>query len=257
MGIRLGQRSGSSKIPDPVVERRLPRRAAVNPRTSIVIPALNAETSIGRTLGALNREPAEETIEIIVVDGGSHDATVAIAGGHGARVLQAPSGRGSQLVRGAAEAGGEWLLFLHADTVPEPGWAKALAEFAASPDNARRAGVFRFALDDDVTAARRLERIVAWRTRAMALPYGDQGLFLSRAFYGELGGFRPLPLYEDVDLVRRIGRRRLAMLDVRAVTSAARYRGPGYLARSARNLVCLGLYFLGVPPPTIKRLYGP
>ena len=90
----------------------------------------------------------------------------------------------------------------------------------------------------------------------MALPYGDQGLFISRAFYRALGGFRRLPLYEDVDMIRRIGRARLAMLDVRAVTSAARYHGGGYLPRSARNLCCLGLYFLGIPPRMIAGLYG-
>ncbi len=223
---------------------------------SIVIPALNAATTLGRTLDGLRREGTGQTGEIIVVDGGSDDATVAIADARGVRVVSAPRGRGRQLARGAEAAAGEWLLFLHADTVPERGWSDALAGFAAEPANAERAAVFRFALDDPSPAARRLERVVAWRTRTLALPYGDQGLFLSRAFYRALGGFRPLPLYEDVDLIRRIGRRRLVMLDVRAVTSSARYRGAGYVARSARNLGCLGLYFLGVKPALIARLYG-
>ena len=213
-----------------------------------MIPALNAEASLGRTLTALTREPmagvGAGAVEIIVVDGGSDDATAAVAEKHGARVVRSPRGRGRQLARGAA------------DTVPEPGWAAALAAFAAAPENAERAAVFRFALDDPAPAARRLERAVASRTRVMALPYGDQGLFLSRAFHDALGGYRDLPLYEDVDLVRRIGRRRLRSLDIRAVTSAARYRRSGYLARSTRNLCCLGLYFLGVPPRHIARLYG-
>ena len=223
-----------------------------------MIPALNAEASLGRTLTALTREDmaGAGAVEIIVVDGGSDDATAAVAAKHGARVVRSPRGRGRQLARGAAEASGEWLLFLHADTVPEPGWAAALAAFAAAPENAERAAVFRFALDDPAPAARRLERAVASRTRVMALPYGDQGLFLSRAFHDSLGGYRDMPLYEDVDLVRRIGRRRLRSLDIRAVTSAARYRRSGYLARSTRNLCCLGLYFLGVPPRHIARLYG-
>jgi rSAM/selenodomain-associated transferase 2 len=224
--------------------------------TTIVIPTLDSGASLGRTLDALSGEAAVGPVEILVADGGSDDETVAIAERHGARVVRAPRGRGHQLARGGDEAAGAWLLFLHADTVPEPGWGEALAAFAAAPDNAERAAVFRFALDDASPAARRLERMVAWRTRAMALPYGDQGLFISRAFYRALGGFRRLPLYEDVDMIRRIGRARLAMLDVRAVTSAARYRGGGYLPRSARNLCCLGLYFLGIPPRMIARLYG-
>ncbi len=228
----------------------------MNLNTSIVIPTLNAGTGLGRTLKALTQEPVAGTVEIIIVDGGSDDTTIAIANAYGARVLRTQRGRGQQLARGAEEARGEWFLFLHADTVPEPGWGEALAAFAAAPENAGRAGVFRFALDDPSPAARRLEHVVAWRSRVMALPYGDQGLFLSRAFYRVLGGFRHLPLFEDVDFIRRIGRRRFAMLDVQAFTSAVRYSYSGYLMRSARNLSCLGLYFLRVPPRMIVRLYG-
>lgn len=229
---------------------------AVSLHASIVIPTLNSGKSLGRTLEALTQEPVAGTVEIIVVDAGSDDTTNSVANAYGARVLRAQRGRGQQLARGAEEARGDWLLFLHADTVPESGWSEVLAAFAAAPENAGRAGVFRFALDDPSPAARRLERIVAWRSRVMALPYGDQGLFLSRVFYRALGGFRPLPLYEDVEIIRRIGRRGFAMLDVRAVTSAVRYTGSGYLMRSARNLFCLALYFLGVPPGAIVRFYG-
>ncbi|MEO5375143.1 MAG: glycosyl transferase family 2, partial [Alphaproteobacteria bacterium] len=148
------------------------------------------------------------------------------------------------------------LLFLHADTRLAPGWAAAAAAFMAEPANAARAAAFRFALDDEAPAARRLERLVAWRCRVLGLPYGDQGLLLSRAFQDELGGFRPLPLMEDVDMVRRIGRRRLVMLEPAAVTSAVRYRRDGYLVRPLRNALCLGLYLAGVPTPVIARLYG-
>jgi hypothetical protein len=126
------------------------------------------------------------------------------------RCIHAPRGRGSQLVAGAAAAQGEWLLFLHADTRLGLGWQAALAAAMTRPD---RAAYFRFALDDPSPAARRLERAVAWRCRILALPYGDQGLFISRALYDEVGGYRPLPLMEDVDLVRRLGRRRLHGLD--------------------------------------------
>ena len=107
-----------------------------------------------------------------------------------------------------------------------------------------------------VPAARRLERLVAWRCRRLALPYGDQGLLLSRQLYDAFGGFRALPLMEDVDLVRRIGRARLLLIDHEVMTSAARYRRDGYLARSLRNLCCLGLYYLGLPPRLIARLYA-
>jgi rSAM/selenodomain-associated transferase 2 len=221
---------------------------------SVVIPTLEAASSLDRTLDALAAEP-DLVREVIVADGGSRDGTVALAERRGARVVAASDGRGAQLAAGAAAAGQPWLLFLHADTRLAAGWPRAAEKFAAAPQNARRAAVFRFTLDDDARAARRLETMVAWRCRTLALPYGDQGLLIARRFYEELGGFRPLPLMEDVDLARRIGRRRFVFLDVAAVTSAARFREGGYLRRSARNLFCLGLYYLGVPPGSIVRFY--
>ncbi|MGE5200879.1 MAG: TIGR04283 family arsenosugar biosynthesis glycosyltransferase, partial [Acidobacteriota bacterium] len=194
--------------------------------------------------------------EIVVADGGSADATAAVAEAAGARVVHAPRGRGPQLAAGAAAATGEWLCFLHADTRLGPRWCDAVAQFVAHPGNEQRAGYFAFRIDDDTAAARRLERMVAWRARAWGLPYGDQGLVIAKRFFALLGGYPPLPLMEDVALVRRIGKLRLVALDAAALTSAERYRRDGYLRRSLRNLFCLSLYFLGVPPRAIRRIYG-
>ena len=97
---------------------------------------------------------------------------------------------------------------------------------------------------------------MALRCRLFALPYGDQGLLIHRSLYGALGGFRPLPMMEDVDLVRRLGRRRLAYLRTPAVTSAVRFRRSGYAPRMARNLCCLLLFSMGVRAETVARLYG-
>jgi rSAM/selenodomain-associated transferase 2 len=195
-------------------------------------------------------------LEIVVADGGSVDDTPAVAAAAGAKLVAGARGRGSQLAAGAAAATREWLLFLHADCTPEPGWAEAVAVFIARPRAAERAGYFDLALDDHAAAARRLERVVAWRCRILALPYGDQGLLISRALYDAVGGFAPLPLMEDVDLARRLGRRRLARIDARCVASARRYRREGYWRRPLRNLLCLSLYFAGMPPERIARLYG-
>jgi rSAM/selenodomain-associated transferase 2 len=223
-------------------------------QVSVVIPTWNAAGSLPAALAIL--QAARIVREVIVADGGSSDETAAHARAAGARVVVAPRGRGSQLAAGAAAAAGDWLLFLHADCRLEPGWEDAVGAFIAAPKARSRAGYFDLALDDEAPAARRLERIVAWRCRALALPYGDQGLLIARTLYDAIGGFRPLPLMEDVDLVRRLGRRRLARIGVRCLASARRYRRDGYLRRPLRNLLCLSLYFARVPPERIARLYG-
>lgn len=98
--------------------------------------------------------------------------------------------------------------------------------------------------------------MVAWRSRVLGLPYGDQGLLIHRDLLRRVGGVRPLPLMEDVDLIRRLGRGRLVALAADAVTSAARWEREGYARRSARNLMCLSLWFAGVPPWLIRKLYA-
>lgn len=221
-------------------------------KLSIIIPMLNASGTLGQTVAPL----VQGRDEIVVVDGGSDDGSVALAEALGARVIAAPRGRGSQLRAGADASRGDWLLFVHADTTLEEGWREAASRFCAAPENRAKAAAFRFALDDPSPQARRLERMVAWRVRKLGLPYGDQGLLIHRDFYRSLGGFEALPLMEDVDLVRRIGRDRLAALPVSARTSAARWRREGWFRRSARNLFCLSLYVAGVPPHMIKRIYG-
>ena len=215
---------------------------------SVVIPTLNAQ---GHVPDCLERMKAAD--EILVVDGGSSDGTVALAEKAGARLVVAPKGRGAQLRAGGEAARGDWILFLHADTLLGRGWRAAAAAHArAHPDTA---GCFRFRLADKSWQARAIERGAAARVKLLGLAYGDQGLLVPRSLYREVGGYRPLPLMEDVDLVRRIGRRRLRTIDEVAITSPERWRRDGWFRRSARNLLCLGLYFARVPPERIARLY--
>lgn len=217
-------------------------------RISIVIPALNAARALPATLAAVTNAD-----EIVVVDGGSNDDTVECARGSGALVIRAPKGRGAQLSAGAAAARYDWLLFLHADTVLAPGWRKTCERFATS--TADRAGSFRFALDDSAWQARVLERLVSWRSHLLGQPYGDQGLFIHRTLFDAIGGYREMPLMEDVDIVRRLGRARLTIMPHQAVTSAERWRRNGWLAQSLRNQVCLLLYLIGVSPARIRTIY--
>ncbi len=196
--------------------------------------------------------------EVIVVDGGSSDRTAAIVDQAGAQLVSRSGGRGYQLAAGARRARFPWLLFLHADTALETGWEREAVGFMERVDGGQRgpaAAAFRFALDDIGIKPRTLERLVAVRCSALRLPYGDQGLLISRQLYEQVGGYRPFALLEDVDFVRRLGRRRTVVLRARAMTSAARFRSDGYLRRSARNLMCLTLYFLRVPTHVIGRIY--
>ena len=216
---------------------------------SVVIPVLNGAAALPATLASV-----AEADERVVMDGGSRDGTAALAASLGARVLPAPRGRGRQLAAGVAAATGDWLLLLHADTCLAPGWRPVMDAHMTA--DLHRAGYCRFMLDSDDPRARRIERLVAWRCRVLALPYGDQGLLIHRDLLREIGGIGELPLMEDVDLVRRLGRRRLVALDIAAVTSAEKWRRHGWYRRSLRNLLCLTLYFIGISPRLIARLYA-
>jgi rSAM/selenodomain-associated transferase 2 len=226
---------------------------------SVVIPTLEAADRIGPCLGALGEAVMEGVIhEVIVADGGSVDAIAEVAEAVGAKLVAAPRGRGPQLAAGARAARGDWLLFLHADTVLSPGWGAAvLAHIQARPG---QAGYFTLQFDAPGNRPSPMARIVAgWanlRSALFALPYGDQGLLVSRALYDMTGGYQSIPLMEDVALARRIGRRRLARLRVAAVTSAARYAADGWLWRGWRNLTTLALYFIGVDPERLARRYS-
>lgn len=224
------------------------------PVISVIIPTLDAAAHLPKSLAPLAPAAVDGLVrEVVISDGGSTDTTCAIADDVGAVLVEGSKGRGRQLIAGAARAKSAWLLFLHADTVLDDDWAQEAARFIAG--DAMRAASFRFAFDDDVPAARAAAWWVALRCRLLALPYGDQGLLISRAFYEALGGYRDMPLMEDVDMVRRIGRARLTLLKSRAVTSADKYRRDGYGRRARRNLVLLTRYLMGADPARLAARY--
>lgn len=222
---------------------------------SVIIPTLDAASGLHRSLPPLVGPAVDGLVrEVIVADGGSTDATLAIAEEAGARIVTAAKGRSIQLRAGVADARQPWVLFLHADTALEEGWANEA--YAFMKQGSGRAAAFRFAFDDRSLMARNVNFWVGLRCSLMALPYGDQGLLIPRAFYEELGGYADLPFMEDVDLVRRIGRNRLHMLRSRAVTSAEKYRRDGYLRRTSQNLWLLARYLAGADPRRLAKLYA-
>jgi rSAM/selenodomain-associated transferase 2 len=227
---------------------------------SVVIPVLNDESVLPATLTALVPAAVEGIVrEVIVVDGGSKDASAEIADRAGADVITSPTGRGAQLRAGAKAARHPWLLFLNADTVLDAGWEREADQFMERVDSGRgkyQAAAFRFALDDDGAAPRALESLVTMRCALLGLPFGDQGLLTPRATYEAAGGHRPLPVMDDLDLARRIGSRRIKLMRSRAVNNAARYRADGYMRRALGNEVQRILYSLRLAPLRTADLHG-
>jgi rSAM/selenodomain-associated transferase 2 len=221
---------------------------------SVILPTLNSAVTLGPVLGAL-WEGVEAGLvrEVIFADGGSTDATAEIAHELGATLVAGPPGRGGQLARGVAAASGPWLMILHSDTVPAPGWAAAVrAHMRDRPD---AAGYFRLEFDAPGLAPRLVAGWANLRARLFALPYGDQGLVMARGVCAAAGGIPEIPLMEDVALARRLGRRRLAPIAAAARTSASRYLAEGWLRRGARNLWTLARYAMGAPPERLARGY--
>lgn len=231
------------------------------PLVSVVIPVLRDAGELERLLAALLPAPATagrgaEAREVIVVNGDAADPGMRPLRARfaAARWTTAEPGRARQMNAGARLARGAWLLFLHADTCPAPGWLEAIRRL--DPDPRTVGGALKLTLRSPDWRARIVERGVAWRVRRLGLPYGDQGIFVRRALFEQLGGYRPLPLMEDVDLVRRARRRgRLARLPVPILASARRWERDGWLRRTALNLLLLAGYAAGVPPAKLARAY--
>ena len=221
---------------------------------SIIIPTLDEATTLGATLAAL-RALGGET-EVIVVDGGSRDETLGVARRGSARVVESERGRGAQLHAGACAARGDALWFLHADTLPPVDAVERIA--AALAQDARAVGGnFRLRFDGTDGAARFLTWLYP-RLRRLGLAYGDSGFFVRRAVYEQCGGFRPFPIFEDLDLLRRLKRcGRFVHLDAELVTSARRFAGRSFALTFARWSVLQGLYWLGVHPRRLARGYAP
>ena len=220
---------------------------------SVVIPTLNSADELAACLATLSEGLNAGLIrELIVSDGGSSDATLTLAAKAGADVVHGPKSRGGQMGRGCAAAQGAWLLVLHADTQMCDGWSKAVLDhLKMSPS---KAGYFTL----QFRASGFFPRMVAgWamaRSRVFGLPYGDQGLLISRALYDQVGGYANIPLMEDVALARKL-RGQLRRLNAVATTSAVKYQRQGWLKRGVLNLLLLVRYLFGADPRDLAREY--
>ena len=229
-------------------------------RLGVGICALNERAALPRLLSRLTsvRDPEDRADLVVVADGGSEDGTPDLALAGGAQVLATGRGRGVQL-RAAGEvllaSGVDVLLFLHADSIPRIGSLAALREaFAAEAE----AAAMRQVIDAEGRSYRLIERAANARSRR-GMVYGDSGLAVKADLYGQVGGFAALPLFEDVDLSKRIRRLKPIHLVESAtlVISARRWKDEGLLRSSVRNWILRGLYECGVPPRTLLRMYRP
>lgn len=219
---------------------------------SIIIPALNEALSIGETLEAAAR--VKGVVEVVVVDGGSADGTAEAARSRGARVVDSARGRGAQMHAGALAARGEVLWFLHADTLAPADAGECIERALLDP--LAVGGNFRIRFDGAGGAARFLTWLYP-RLRLLGLAYGDSGFFVRRAAYERAGGFKPFPIFEDLELLRSLWRQgRFVQAEACVVTSSRRFEGRSFTLTFARWSLMQGLYWLGVSPHTLARLYA-
>ena len=220
-------------------------------KLSVVIPTLNAAEALPDCLAALMEGVEAGMIrELVIADGGSTDATLKIAEAAGALLVEGAASRGGQLRQGAGIAEGDWLFFQHADTRLQPGWTEVLAAQMASGEPA----YFRLQFDRPGITPFLVAGWANLRSRLFSLPYGDQGLLISRQEYEAFGGFRDIPLMEDVAMARLL-KRRLKMLPMCVTTSAVRYQREGWMRRGMRNLILLLRFFAGADPEALARRY--
>jgi len=218
-------------------------------KVSVVIPALNEADNLGGAIDSVG-----QCHEVIVADGSSVDATRELAASLGAVVVTGPAGRGLQMDSGAAAATGEVLLFLHADSRLPRGW---LEDVEKAVSLGCVAGAFSLSFGPKRHGAwmALVERVANLRAR-FGLIYGDQAIFAERKRFVEAGGFRAMPLMEDVDFIRRVKKLgRVVVLPGRIITSTRRWSAKGRLSNTLKNWLMLSLYYAGVEPARLYRLY--
>lgn len=225
-------------------------------RLSIIIPVLNESQTIVRYLQDLrHRIISEQQIEIIIVDGGSTDNTVALVAPYADYMVCAPKGRASQMNAGAQQASGEYLLFLHADTqLPEN--AFSFLQSYPYPYPYPQWGFYRVALSGKAWFFRVIERMINWRSCMTQVATGDQCLFVRHSLFLSVSGFSNIPLMEDVDISKRLRRQFSAyIVNTPVVTSSRKWEQGGIVKTITLMWYLRGLYFFGVSPHYLVKKY--
>ncbi|RKX38064.1 MAG: hypothetical protein DRP64_16330 [Verrucomicrobia bacterium] len=222
----------------------------IPPRISVIIPTLNEEVHLAQTLGKVNEG---FNVETIVVDGGSTDGTASIAIGL-SHLFKCDNGRAAQQNLGAEKAGSELLLFLHADTLLPDGWDWIVRETLSDP--AVALGAFTFKIKEQMRGLKFIEDTANWRSKRRKLPYGDQGLFMRKAIFGQAGGFPDIPIMEDYAFVRSLRRfGEIVTVPQAALTSGRRWQQHGVFKVTVVNKLMILGYHLGISPAKLAAFY--
>jgi rSAM/selenodomain-associated transferase 2 len=222
---------------------------------SVIIPVFCEQAVINETIDSVRHLRGGDAAEIIVVDGQAEGETLAAIRDASVRKIRSEKGRGRQLNRGAALAAGDVLLFLHADTVLPPAAFERIAE--AMRDEGCVGGAFDLRIDSRRAGFRVIETAASLRSRLTRIPYGDQAIFIRASCFRTLGGFKEIPILEDVDLMRRIKRKgsRIVIFREPVITSARRWEKEGLIFGTLRNWFLMTLYLCGVAPERLIRFY--
>ncbi|MBT3938467.1 MAG: glycosyltransferase [Pelagibacterales bacterium] len=224
----------------------------INNKVTIVIPTYNSERTINNTLNILTKIFKN----IIVVDGQSKDLTRKICNKYNTKLFTLKNNnRGIQLNLGSKKVFTNWILFLHADSILENTAIEEIEKFISSDENKYKAATFKLKFDQVNIYAFLLSKVVTFRSKYFKLPYGDQGLLISKAFYNKIGGYKNLPIMEDVEIIRNVGFRNIKILNSYIITDSIRYKSAGWLIRPFINLYCLTLYLLGFNIKIINKIY--
>jgi rSAM/selenodomain-associated transferase 2/rSAM/selenodomain-associated transferase 1 len=223
-------------------------------KVSVIIPVFKEEAIINRAVGSLMNSPGAKPAEIIVVDGDG-DSTVRCIENNDAIKLSAPKGRAVQMNRGAKEASGDILLFLHADTMLPPNGMEKIIEVMSS--NKYAAGAFNYAIQSRRPFLRFIYYTSYLRSRVSRIAYGDQAIFIQKDYFEKIGSFPVIPLMEDVELMKRIKKNRdkICILKEGVITSTRRYDKEGLIYGWLRNHRLRILYFFGVSAERLAGLY--
>jgi len=218
---------------------------------SIIIPVLNEAAIIQSTLLELQKN---QGIEIIVVDGGSQDNTTNIVQETEAKLITAAGGKAAQMNQGAQIAQSELLLFLHGDTFLPQNFIHMVNDTLKQPKVV--AGAFELAISGNEKSLRWVELMVKLRSHLFRLPYGDQGIFVRKNLFEQIGGYRNLPIMEDFDLIQRLKQHGvIAIASGHVVTSSRRWQKLGVWQTTVINQLVIAGYYLGISPTKLRNLY--